>query len=111
MIYSSNWQRQWFQLPWIYAHGELETILGFDLVQTDMASLGNEVESRMITKRIEDVVVYNHHNGQHLQCKMYLWSCMMSDNKPMPRGFIVLSSNVEDNDFANKKYESNGRYL
>jgi hypothetical protein len=104
MIYSLNAQKEGlYSMSWIYAHGELESKLGFDLVQTDDISLSSEIENGEVAKRIEDVIIWDHNTGIYHNCKMYLWCHLMNDGY-MPRGLIVLADNVQDNACALDKY-------
>jgi len=112
MLYSDNNETvrnkpNYKYLNSIYAHGELESILGFDIVGTD-----DMIEYNSIFKNFKDKVKtidlkITDDNGNIHDVKGYLW---MANNKRI-LGLIVLESDIKSVEYAKKKQEIRQGYI
>jgi hypothetical protein len=96
MIYSTQNEKATAQLSGVYAHGFLETFLGFDVIGTDDLKDWLKFHEIMDVTKSEGVIdtKATNHNGDVVSIRVYLWF-----NK-MPRGIAVTIYDEESIKFA-----------
>jgi hypothetical protein len=101
MIYSAMDKNKPFTmgLNGVYAHGELEEFLGYDVIETgglEMFMAYNGIKLKEHRRYICDTYAVNN-QGETRKVTCYLWHDI--DNQ-FPRGLVVCHDNKKDIDYA-----------
>lgn len=106
-----------YEYPYIYLHGELETLCGYDSCvfygKDVKLYIRRLIEDKYMTYSVSKIKLY--HDGVYRDANLYLWKAKSNksyDNEHreyrhhphgMVRGLIVDATNFTDNEFAKEK--------
>jgi hypothetical protein len=76
---------------WVYLHGDLEDLAGYDLLTNPQLVIPDGIHPCVFV-----------HEGQYYRSRLYIWQ---PDNFPYQKGLVVAASDKAGNTYAQDCYE------